>query len=635
MAFSAYYAYAGAVLLMLEIFHFSRQRKLYDQRTKLFFAMLAAAFLICLGSIGLTIEIEAGLTASPAARLTAVITYLAQFAMPYLMLRMNCLSARRPDHMTLKIGTMIFWGGCLVILSNPWTSVVSYPGADNLLHVGNGYPIFVWGIFTLYLLDLFIVICQGKNMKHRQCSALAEACILMMAGMLLQNVLHMRLAVGFAAALAMAVIYLTMQNPYAYIDFTTHVFNGDYFDHWIWECFSRKKEVFLLVVRLSELERIRRLYGTDVEISQRTAEKLWNIAPGHRVFRLRFDKYVILSSSDEEHSQTLTRVQELFSQEIELSGHTMRCPVVLVSLEHAENACSGGVPEMMNYVRFLLRQEKHENGIQLIEGTKQQQEQFLYEQKVEQYLNEAMENDCFEVWYQPIYSVAGKRFIGMEALSRLYSPELGWISPELFIRLAVKSGQIFTLMPRQLHKICRLLQSHTSELSGIENIKINLSPAELVKDGYCEQLIEIIHSYGLPTNRFQFEVTETDATEYTKELERCIQVLQENGIRLCLDDFGSGYANLSSILRLPFSVIKMDRSLLQGISENENHAAFYRSMIDTLHDIGYQIVSEGVETEQEAELLAEWKVDMIQGYYYAKPQPEKDVLVACKAEQNI
>ncbi len=96
-----------------------------------------------------------------------------------------------------------------------------------------------------------------------------------------------------------------------------------------------------------------------------------------------------------------------------------------------------------------------------------------------------------------------------------------------------------------------------------------------------------------------------------------------------------GYANLSSILRLPFSVIKMDRSLLQGISENENHAAFYRSMIDTLHDIGYQIVSEGAETEQEAELLAEWKVDMIQGYYYAKPQPEKDVLAACKAEQNI
>ena len=130
-------------------------------------------------------------------------------------------------------------------------------------------------------------------------------------------------------------------------------------------------------------------------------------------------------------------------------------------------------------------------------------------------------------------------------------------------------------------------------------------------------------------------MTETDATEYTKELKQCIQILKENGIRLCLDDFGSGYANLSNILRLPFSVIKMDRSLLQGICENENNAAFYRGMVDTLHDIGYQIVSEGVEMEQEASLLAEWKVDMIQGYYYAKPQPEEEVLAACKAEQNI
>ena len=182
-------------------------------------------------------------------------------------------------------------------------------------------------------------------------------------------------------------------------------------------------------------------------------------------------------------------------------------------------------------------------------------------------------------------------------------------------------------MPQQIRKICRFLQTHAVELSGIETIKINLSPVELVKEGYCEQLIEIIRSYDIPMEMFQFEVTETDATEYTKELEHCIEILQKNGIRLCLDDFGSGYANLSNILQLPFSVVKMDRSLLQGICENETSAIFYHSMIDILHSIGYQIVSEGVETEKEAELLADWNVDMIQGYYYAKPQSAESVLM--------
>ena len=264
-----------------------------------------------------------------------------------------------------------------------------------------------------------------------------------------------------------------------------------------------------------------------------------------------------------------------------------------------------------------------------IHDTQQQRDRFRYEQTIQRYLNRAIEQDLFEVWYQPIWSVSEQKFVGLEALSRLYHPKLGWINPELFIRLAVKNGQIFTLMPQQLHKVCRFLQEHPTELNDIRDVKINLSPAELTKKGYCAQLIDIIRSYGLSPEKFQFEVTETDATEYTREVERCIQVLQQAGIRLCLDDFGSGYANLSRILRLPFQVIKMDRSLLQGICENKNSAAIYHSVVDTLRNIGYQIISEGVETAQEADLLAQWNVDMIQGYYYAKPQPENKVLRIC------
>ena len=324
------------------------------------------------------------------------------------------------------------------------------------------------------------------------------------------------------------------------------------------------------------------------------------------------------------------QVQSMFLQELELSGHAMKCSVMLVSIPHVGIVCHGCILEMLNYIHFLMQQKKQQDAVQLIEGSSKLQKLFLYEQKVEQYLHDAIENDCFEVWYQPIYSVQKQRFVGVEALSRLCYPKLGWVSPELFIRLAVKSGDIFTLMPRQLHKICRFLQEHASEFSYMETIKINLSPAELNKKGYCEQLIEIIRSYGLPMCLFQFEVTETDATEYTKELEQCIQVFHKNGIQLCMDDFGSGYANLNNILRLPFSAIKMDRSLLQEICENENKAVFYHSMIDMFHDMGYQIISEGVETEQEAKLLAEWKVDMIQGYYYAKPLSEKDVLAVWK-----
>ena len=96
---------------------------------------------------------------------------------------------------------------------------------------------------------------------------------------------------------------------------------------------------------------------------------------------------------------------------------------------------------------------------------------------------------------------------------------------------------------------------------------------------------------------------------------------------MCLDDFGSGYANLGSILRLPFSVVKLDRSLLLNIRKEQKSRDFYENMVHTLKKIGYTIVAEGVENKEEAAYMEQWGVDMIQGYYYASPQPPTELLL--------
>ena len=166
-------------------------------------------------------------------------------------------------------------------------------------------------------------------------------------------------------------------------------------------------------------------------------------------------------------------------------------------------------------------------------------------------------------------------------------------------------------------------------MNQILNVKVNLSSLDLMRADCSRHLMRMMDEFEIPYDWIQFEITETVATEYNASLRKVVDEFTNAGIQLCLDDFGSGYANLSRILRLPFHVIKMDRSLLQGICESKKSAAIYHSVVDTLHNIGYQIVSEGVETAQEADLLAQWNVDMIQGYYYAKPQPENKVLRIC------
>lgn len=626
MPFPEDYLWAGIALLILELVHFQSQRKLADQRTKLFLGMLGTSFLICIGGILLTDWLSREMAGIWQAQMAVHIVYVAQFSLPFLLFKMVCLTVHEWKNFFGKIGAVVWVAGSIIILANLCTRWISYPGEDGLLHVGAGYPFMVWGTMAIYLFDLGFIFWKRKQMKERQAAALAEAVILMILGILIQNVCRIFLVVGFAAAMMLAVLYLTMQNSYAYVDFVTHVLNGDYFQYWIDEKFRLKEDIFLLCLKLKNLEQIRMDYGTDQEVSRAVAERLWNMTPGHAVFRVRYDKYVLLTKNKDEHRKLREDVKKIFETELVVDHCQIRCQAMIAEIEHVQNVCCEDSNELLNYIRFLFKQAEKNTDVQCITCSMEQQKKYLYERSVEQYIQTALDQKLFQVWYQLVYSIPEKRFVSMEALSRLHHPELGWISPELFIELAMKNDQIFELMPHQLDRICRFLSDNEKELAEIRNIKINLSPKELTRKGYCENLISIIRSYGLSPERFQFEVTETDATEYSKELEECIRILKNAGISLCLDDFGSGYANLSSILRLPFSIIKMDRSLLFGIETNQKAAAFYQSMVETMHHIGYQIVAEGVETRTEAELLESWNVDMIQGYYYAKPLPGQEIL---------
>ena len=155
--------------------------------------------------------------------------------------------------------------------------------------------------------------------------------------------------------------------------------------------------------------------------------------------------------------------------------------------------------------------------------------------------------------------------------------------------------------------------------------------------GHYERLIETIREHELPCSWFQFEITETVATEYSSSLYEIGRKITEAGIGLCLDDFGSGFANLNTVLKLPFSSIKLDRSLLVGIEEDSKSSLFYKNIVSVLQNMGYSVIAEGVETRSEMELLAGWGVDMIQGYYFSKPVGEKeilDIVLNQKAEYN-
>ncbi|MCF0115941.1 MAG: EAL domain-containing protein, partial [Erysipelotrichaceae bacterium] len=223
-------------------------------------------------------------------------------------------------------------------------------------------------------------------------------------------------------------------------------------------------------------------------------------------------------------------------------------------------------------------------------------------------------------------------YTSMESLSRLIHPQKGFISPLVFIRIAEKEGIIDKVDMLQMERICNYLEEHRDLMDTLENVKFNLSPAAIIMHGYIENLIDIIRRHNLPVKWFQFEITENMPTEYNVETLHTIKMLQENGASMCLDDFGSGYANFSSVLKMPFDTIKIDKSLFDYVEEDEKVRLLCSHTVKTLKDCGFKVVGEGIEKKNVKDLAVSWGIDMIQGYYYSKPVPMNKIEEVLKGE---
>ena len=358
------------------------------------------------------------------------------------------------------------------------------------------------------------------------------------------------------------------------------------------------------------------------EFLRRAAEHMQEIA-GRNVFRVTGKRFLLLTFSLREYEACLTSLRQVFHTQPD-DAQAAPSPVILCGVVGAEKLGTGGL--VLDYAEYLESLAARSGGTEVIQNDRKNRDSFYYNKQVEQFLHRAIDEDLFEVYYQPVYSLHQQRFITLEALSRLRHPTLGWIAPDIFIRLAEKNRLISQITELQLRRVCRFLRENPALRASIANVKINLSPLDLIHSDGGSHLISILDEYGLPYSCFQFEITETVATEYSTSLTRVAESFQAAGIGLCLDDFGSGYANLNTVMQLPFSVIKLDRSLLFHICTDKNAALFYQSIVSAFCRLGYRIIAEGVETQEEMELLRSWNVDMIQGYYFSRPLPPGDLL---------
>ena len=255
--------------------------------------------------------------------------------------------------------------------------------------------------------------------------------------------------------------------------------------------------------------------------------------------------------------------------------------------------------------------------------------------ELEKDLREALGRNQFHLVYQPQISYADHRVVGVEALIRWQHPEHGLVPPDLFIPLAEQNGTIIPIGEWVLDQACRQLREWHDQGFTELRMAVNLSTVQLHHAELPRVVNNLLQIYRLPPRSLELEVTETGLMEDISTAAQHLLSLRRSGALIAIDDFGTGYSSLSYLKSLPLDKIKIDKSFVQDLLDDDDDATIVRAIIQLGKSLGMQVIAEGVETpEQEAYIISEGCHEG-QGYHYSKPLPARELAAYLKqAERN-
>ena len=242
--------------------------------------------------------------------------------------------------------------------------------------------------------------------------------------------------------------------------------------------------------------------------------------------------------------------------------------------------------------------------------------------KLEDDLRMSVDSDELRAFYQPVVQLSDLSVAGHEALIRWDHPEFGLLPPARFLELAESSGLIRPLGWWMLSQACHDAAAGTSGLGGLaEWVAVNASPSQLARPGVAADVTRALVESGLRPERLHLEITETALITANATLLRELRELSEMGVRIALDDFGTGYSSLTLLRQFPVDMVKIDKSFVEPLLVDRSAHAIVKAVLGMCHDLGLPTVAEGIEREDQLELLSRLGCSHGQGYLFGRPKP--------------
>jgi len=492
------------------------------------------------------------------------------------------------------------------------------------------------GYLALLIEIIMLIICYVRNRKSVSADMMRVIQIVipvvLVVGIVQVSVLRSLLLNGTIIALADLVIFLGFQSRPIEQDSLTGIGSRkSLFDEVSLRAAGRQNYQ-IIAVSLQDFSDVSQKVGHKGgdDLLTQVAHFMNHLHPEGRAYRSGNVEFAVLLpwQNQQEQDALLAHILNRFGRGWHLGD--IRCELRF----HAAAITSLGedwhAEQVMTYLDFALNQAK-EADTPLLRFDRELAVRYQRKETLLQLLHESIEEHRFQVWYQPVYCHETGTFTAAEALLRLKDRQGNPISPEEFIPLAEEHGLIHSISWIVIEQVCALLGS--GAVPDLQQVSVNLSMRQFLQPDLLEHTLQLLEQYGVSPQRLKFEITERvllDDPEYTKS---AMERMKQHQIGFYLDDFGTGYANFSSVLDLPFEVVKLDRTLLSEHPDKPKARMLPGVLIPFFHSLGQQVVAEGVETKEQAQWMRSCGADRIQGYYYAMPMPQ-DSLVRLLREQR-
>lgn len=393
--------------------------------------------------------------------------------------------------------------------------------------------------------------------------------------------------------------------------------------------------VALIVFGLNRFKMINDSYGHAVgdELLQAVANRVLPLLDQHgELGRFSGDVFSIVYHFDSEQmlEDFLSRLEHIFAIPFALDSQhlvvKMSCGVSvadLKTLDHAllirEAETAMHTAKKNNVVRCHYEQYMHANNTR--------------DREIEEMLPEALRSGAITVDFQAVRNIDQQCTVGYEALARWRHSPIGFVSPVDFVRVATESGQMSALTRYILRLACTEFKNLLT-LDSRLYLAVNVSVGDLYGAHFCQILDETLQETNFPANQLVLEVTEDMSLNNVDVVRSMLDELRQRGIRVSIDDFGTGYSSMRYLSSYTINTLKIDRSFVQDILENESNQKIVRAVVSMASDLGVSVITEGVETMDQVRLLRRLGCVCIQGYVFSRPQPLASCLEQLRRDLN-